>query len=106
MLRYFLPFISCIALVGKSVAFLCQKQSVLLQEWIPASTIVKMHTVIQHNISFAPPVLSVYYLFIRNTGTDERACVRTLAMLVLGEKSNVFLNATPKDLPLLLMHVQ
>lgn len=78
----------------------------LLQEWIPESTMVQMHTVIQHNISFAPPVLSVCFLFIRNTGREERACVRTLAMLVLGEKSNVFLNAAHKDLPLLLMHVQ
>jgi len=67
---------------------------------------VKMHIVIKYNISFAPSVLSACYLFIRNVGTEERARVRTLAILVFGEKSNGFLNATHKVLPLLLMHVQ
>lgn len=104
-MRCLLPFIPCKALVGKSAAFLHQNNQRCFRNghW-EAQELSAYSSTIQRKLCSswtlgAPPLYQKHR-------TEERACAGTLAMLVLGEKRNVLLHATHRDLPLLLMDVQ
>lgn len=104
VIRYRAAF-SCAALVGKC----CPSLSEVMDDasrrgtWKELKCIQNYRNTVQHELcSFPLCVLPPYHKYRRR----GEACVGTLAVLVLGEENNVFRNAAPKDLPLLLMHVQ
>lgn len=97
---------SCVALVGKCCLSLSQVIDAASRRdtWKELKCIQNYRNTIQHELCSSSPlcVLPLYQKY----RSRAKACVGTLAVLVLGGENDAFRNAAPKDLPLLLMHVQ